>query len=86
MDDKSIKVLGVLVSCKKGAEITSTLVTPSGEGNMERLRVDQVTMERRREMRSLERRGEKRRDKGVTAVSSHSVTPGLAVFTELSVT
>ncbi|KAK5904943.1 hypothetical protein CesoFtcFv8_006458 [Champsocephalus esox] len=29
-------------------------------------------------MRSLGRRVERRRDKGVTAVSSHSVTPGLA--------
>ncbi len=48
--------------------------------------VDQVMTEGRTEMRSLWRRGEKRRDKGVTAVSSHSVTPGLAVFTDLSVT
>lgn len=29
---------------------------------------------------------EKRRDRGVAALSSHSVTLGLAVFTELSVT
>lgn len=46
-------------------------------------------MERHKEMRSpgrRERRREKRRDKGVTAVRSHSVTPRLAVFTELSVT
>lgn len=100
MDDRSIRALGVVASwsaaegCSKVRNnLTPTQVTSDPRRQVKviwgGLRVCRVTAMRHSEMRSLERRGgrrEKRRDKGVTAVSSHSVTPGLAVFTELSVT
>lgn len=55
-----------------------------GRGGVGRPRVDQVMTDRHIEMRSLEKEREEeeegeRRDAGVAAVSSHSVTPGLCL-------